>query len=110
MRVSIDGAAPVALTLTAGFPLDGTWSAPLTLGADGSQDIQVVFRVMFNPDGTVKRGPDLVEAAASPLGPIFAESARRALLQCQPYTMLHKETYDQWKDLEPVFSLRDMFR
>jgi hypothetical protein len=84
------------------------WQPPL--GADGSQDIQVVFRVMFNPDGTVKRGPDLVEAAASPLGPIFAESARRALLQCQPYTMLRKETYDQWKDLEPVFSLRDMFR
>jgi colicin import membrane protein len=84
------------------------WQAPV--GADGSQNLQVVFRVMFNPDGSVKRGPDLVEAAASSLGPIFAESARRAILQCQPYTMLHKETYDQWKDMEMVFNLRDMFR
>jgi colicin import membrane protein len=85
------------------------WQPPL--GADGSQNIEVVFRVMFNPDGTVKRGPDVVEAPASAsLGPIFAESARRALLQCQPYTMLHKETYDQWKDLELAFNLRDMFR
>jgi colicin import membrane protein len=85
------------------------WQPPL--GADGSQNIEVVFRVLFNPDGTVKRGPDVVEAPASAsLGPIFAESARRALLQCQPYTMLHKQTYDQWKDLELAFNLRDMFR
>ena len=84
------------------------WQAPV--GADGSQNLQVVFHVMFNADGSVKRGPDLVEAAASSLGPIFAESARRAILQCQPYTMLHKETYDQWKDMEMVFNLRDMFR
>jgi colicin import membrane protein len=84
------------------------WQPPL--GADGSQNIQVVFRVMFNADGTVKRGPDVVEAAASSLGPIFAESTRRALLQCQPYTMLRKESYEQWKDLELAFNLRDMFR
>ena len=85
------------------------WQPPL--GADSAQNIEVVFRVLFNPDGTVKRGPDVVEAPASAsLGPIFAESARRALLQCQPYTMLHRDTYDQWKDLELAFHLRDMFR
>jgi outer membrane biosynthesis protein TonB len=84
------------------------WQPPL--GADSAQNVEVVFRVLFNPDGSVKRGPDIVEAAASSLGPIFAESARRAVLQCQPYMMLHKETYDQWKDLELAFNLRDMFR
>jgi colicin import membrane protein len=84
------------------------WQPPL--GADSAQNVEVVFRVLFNPDGTVKRGPDIVEAAASSLGPIFAESARRAVLQCQPYTMLHKESYDQWRDLELAFNLRDMFR
>jgi outer membrane biosynthesis protein TonB len=84
------------------------WQPPL--GADSAQNVEVVFRVLFNPDGSVKRGPDIVEAAASSLGPIFAESARRAVLQCQPYTMLHKETYDQWKDLELAFNLREMFR
>jgi outer membrane biosynthesis protein TonB len=84
------------------------WQPPL--GSDSAQNVEVVFRVLFNPDGSVKRGPDIVEAAASSLGPIFAESARRAVLQCQPYTMLHKETYDQWKDLELAFNLRDMFR
>ena len=84
------------------------WQPPL--GAEDAQDLQVVFHVMFNQNGTVLRGPDVVEGAPSSLGPIFAESARRAILQCQPYTMLHKEHYAQWRDMDMVFNLRDMFR
>ncbi len=84
------------------------WQPPL--GAEDAQDLQVVFHVMFNQNGTVLRGPDVVEGAPSSLGPIFAESARRAILQCQPYTMLHREHYAQWQDMEMVFNLRDMFR
>ena len=55
----------------------------------------------------------MVEGAPSALGPVFAESARRAILQCQPYTMLRPEHYAQWQDMEMVFNLRakgDMFR
>jgi colicin import membrane protein len=84
------------------------WQPPL--GAQDAQDLQVVFHVMFNVNGTVLRGPDVVEGAPSALGPIFAESARRAILQCQPYTMLRREHYAQWRDMEMVFNLRDMFR
>lgn len=84
------------------------WQPPL--GAEDAQDLQVVFHVMFNTNGTVLRGPDVVEGAPSALGPVFAESARRAILQCQPYTMLRPEHYAQWRDMEMVFNLRDMFR
>jgi colicin import membrane protein len=84
------------------------WQPPL--GAEDAQDLQVVFHVMFNTNGTVLRGPDVVEGAPSALGPVFAESARRAILQCQPYTMLRPEHYSQWRDMEMVFNLRDMFR
>jgi TolA protein len=84
------------------------WQPPL--GAEDAQDLKIVFHVMFNQNGTVLRGPDVVEGAPSSLGPIFAESARRAILQCQPYTMLHREHYAQWRDMEMEFSLRDMFR
>jgi len=84
------------------------WQPPL--GAEDAQDLQVVFHVMFNQNGTVLRGPDVVEGAPSSLGPIFAESARRAILQCQPYTMLHREHYAQWRDMEMEFSSRAMFR
>ena len=84
------------------------WSIPV--GAEGAENLKVVFRAMFRRDGTVERGPDPVEGSASPFGPAFAESGRRAILQCQPYTMLKPEHYDSWKDIEIGFTPRDMFQ
>jgi outer membrane biosynthesis protein TonB len=84
------------------------WSPPV--GMDNAQELVVVFRVIFNPDGTVRIGPDVIGGKLNPAGPIFAESAKRAILQCQPYTMLRKETYDNWKDMEIAFKPSDMFR
>ncbi|MCW5694872.1 MAG: hypothetical protein KIT48_21145 [Pseudolabrys sp.] len=84
------------------------WSIPV--GAEGAENLKVVFRVLFRRDGTVERGPDPVEGSASPFGPAFAESGRRAILQCQPYTMLRPEHYDSWKDIEIGFTPRDMFQ
>ena len=84
------------------------WSIPV--GAEGAENLKVVFRVQFRRDGTVERGPDPVEGSASPFGPAFADSGRRAILQCQPYTMLRPEHYDSWKDIEIGFTPRDMFQ
>ena len=84
------------------------WSPPV--GLDSAQELVVVFRVLFNSDGSVKAGPDVIGGKLNPAGPIFAESAKRAILQCQPYTMLRKETYDIWKDMEIAFKPSDMFR
>jgi len=82
------------------------WNPPP--GLDASSKIYVVLRVLFKPDGSMSREPILVEATASPLGPTLAESAKRALLSCQPFTMLKPEHYDQWKDLELKFDPREM--
>lgn len=84
------------------------WNPPV--GLDSAQDLVIIFRVMFNQDGSVKRGPDVIGGKPSAAGPAFAESARRAILQCQPYTMLRKETYNNWKDMELAFKPSDMFR
>ena len=67
------------------------------------------MRVLFKPDGTVAAPPQLVAATASPFGPAMAESAMRAVLTCQPFTMLRPEHYEQWKDIEITFDPRDMF-
>lgn len=83
------------------------WTVPA--GAAGAENLKVVFRVIFRRDGTIERGPDAVEGSASSYGPAFAESGKRAILQCQPYTMLHPQTYDSWKDIEIEFSPRDMY-
>jgi outer membrane biosynthesis protein TonB len=84
------------------------WQVPA--GAESADKMAVVFRVIFHPDGTIAAGPDVIVASASQFGPAFAESGRRAILQCQPYTMLRRETYDSWKDMEIQFSPTDMFR
>ena len=39
----------------------------------------------------------------------MAESAKRAILRCQPFTMLRAEHYEQWKDIEINFDPREMF-
>jgi outer membrane biosynthesis protein TonB len=83
------------------------WSPPV--GLDSAQELVVIFRVQFNPDGSVKRGPDVIGGRPNATGPAFAESAKRAILQCQPYTMLRKETFDSWQDMELAFKPSDMF-
>jgi hypothetical protein len=67
-----------------------------------------VLRVLFKPDGSMSQEPVLVEGSASALGPALAESAKRALLLCQPFTMLKPEHYDQWKDLELKFDPQEL--
>jgi colicin import membrane protein len=83
------------------------WNPPV--GAADVSRLYVVFRVLFKRDGTLQANPVLVEAPPSQVGPVLAESAKRALLQCQPYTMLKPEHYDQWKDMQITFDPREMF-
>ena len=83
------------------------WNPPV--GAADAANLSVVFRVLFRRDGSILQNPVLVQGPASQFGPALAESAMRALLQCQPYTMLKPEHYDQWKDMQITFDPRDMF-
>jgi colicin import membrane protein len=86
--------------------ISSCWSPPP--GVDANSKVYVVLRVLFKPDGSMERDPVLVEATASPLGPALAESAKRALLLCQPFTMLKPAHYDQWKDLELKFDPHEL--
>lgn len=83
------------------------WNPPI--GATNAGGIKVVLRVLFKPDATVATPPQLVAASASEFGPAMAESAKRAILTCQPFTMLRAEHYQQWKDIEITFDPREMF-
>jgi colicin import membrane protein len=83
------------------------WNPPV--GAADAPKLFVVFRVILKKDGSIARDPTLVEGTASQFGPALGESAKRALLQCQPYTMLKPEHYEMWKDMEITFDPREMF-
>jgi colicin import membrane protein len=87
--------------------LASCWSPPV--GAVDAQKLFVVMRVTLKSDGTIAREPAVVGGTASPFGPALADSAKRALLKCQPYTMLKAETYEMWKDMEIKFDPREMF-
>jgi colicin import membrane protein len=86
--------------------ISSCWSPPP--GIDANSKLYVVLRVLFKPDGAIGAEPVLVEGSASALGPALAESAKRALLLCQPFTMLKREHYDQWKDLELKFDPHEL--
>jgi len=86
--------------------ISSCWSPPS--GIDATSKLYVVLRVLFKPDGSMSQEPVLVEGSASALGPALAESAKRALLLCQPFTMLKPEHYDQWKDLELKFDPQEL--
>ncbi len=86
--------------------ISSCWSP--TPGIDANSKVYVVLRVLFKPDGTLSHEPVLVEATASSLGPALADSAKRALLLCQPFTMLKPNHYDQWKDLELKFDPHEL--
>jgi outer membrane biosynthesis protein TonB len=78
------------------------WSPPPGVAVDSK--LYVVLRVLFKPDGSLVHEPGVIEDSASALGPALAESAKRALMLCQPFTMLKPEHYDLWKDIEIKFN------
>jgi hypothetical protein len=86
--------------------ISSCWSPPA--GIDANSKVYIVLRVLFKPDGSLLREPVPVEGSASSLGPALADSAKRALLLCQPFTMLKPQHYDQWKDLELKFDPREL--
>jgi len=83
------------------------WNPPV--GAANGGNLKVVLRVLFKPDGSVATPPQLVAGTPSSFGPAMAESAKRAILSCQPFKMLRPEHYEQWKDIEITFDPRNMF-
>jgi colicin import membrane protein len=87
--------------------LSECWNPPV--GALDGGNLKVVLRVLFKPDGSVASPPQLVAGTPSSYGPAMAESAKRAILTCQPFTMLRPEHYAQWKDIEITFDPREMF-
>jgi len=81
--------------------LSQCWHPPA--GITANTNIYVSLRVLMRRDGSLAAPPVVVEGSPSALGPALAESAKNALLSCQPFTMLRPEHYDQWRDMQLDF-------
>ncbi|MFQ5348586.1 MAG: hypothetical protein ACE5ED_12250 [Rhodothalassiaceae bacterium] len=71
--------------------------------------MQVRIRIELRRDGRLARPPQFVDAGdlSAPgrdFYRIFAESARRAVLNCQPYDNLPLSQYELWRQIEFTFA------
>ena len=86
--------------------LSECWNPPP--GIDVNSNLYVVLRVQFKSDASLAGDPVVVEDSASAQGPALAESGKRALLACQPFTMLRPEHYEIWKDISVKFNPHEL--
>lgn len=78
------------------------WVAPD--GAPRAAGFDIVIRIALKPDGSLGAAPELIRAPASLAGPPLVASAKQALQQCQPFTGLLAEKYQDWKILDLAFT------
>ncbi len=81
------------------------WNPPV--GGLGAGALAVKLRLQLRRNGAIARPPKLMNRQASPFFQAAADSAIRAVLQCQPYTM-PKNKYDTWRDMVLTFDPREM--
>jgi hypothetical protein len=79
----------------------------LPAGVAPDDNVRIVLRAAFIPDGHLRTAPILIEASASAKGPLLMQAAIKALQECQPYAVLPADRYDEWKVLDLSFTPRD---
>lgn len=83
------------------------WTPPP--GGLGADAIFVKIRLKLNQDGTLEGYPTVANNGSSPFFQAAADSAVRAVFQCQPYT-LPVEKYALWRDMILNFDPSQMYR
>jgi hypothetical protein len=78
------------------------WASPP--GINNAASLKIVLRVSFQPNGRLAAEPALVAASASPFGPALVENAKKAIQECQPFSVLPPSKYKEWKNLDLGFS------
>jgi outer membrane biosynthesis protein TonB len=83
------------------------WNPPA--GAANAEKLKVPILIRFKQDGTLASPPQPENAASDSFMQAMIDSAVRATIRCQPYTMLSPTKYDLWKEIVVDFSLDAMF-
>ena len=83
------------------------WTPPP--GGLGADAIVVKIRLKLNQDGTLEGYPSVANSGSSPFFQAAADSAVRAVFQCQPYA-LPVAKYALWRDMILNFDPSQMYR
>lgn len=81
------------------------WNPPI--GAAGADDLNVRVKVSLTPGGDVDLAPQVLNSSGNPSFNVAAESARRAVLRCAPYS-LPTAKYEAWKEVIINFDPREL--
>lgn len=75
-----------------------------------ADQFEVDIDIRLRRDGTVASEPVIVavRGPSRSVGNALAESAKRAVEQCQAYAFLPKDQYDTWKYIPMTFGLKDL--
>ncbi len=107
-----DRIARASLQAALSAKVQNCWIPPT--GAKGVETMRVTLRISLARDGRVIGMPRFVGAEAGrvrsdPFYRIFAESARRAVLNCAPYDDLPAALYRLWREIDFRFDARRMY-
>lgn len=87
--------------------IERCWNVPA--GAADAQELKVSVQFRLDPSGALDGAPRIVSGGdAGGIARTAAESARRAVIRCAPYT-LPSDKYDAWSEVIVHFDPRDMF-
>ncbi|MBC2861068.1 cell envelope biogenesis protein TolA [Stappia sp. 28M-7] len=81
------------------------WNPPA--GAAGAGDLTVKLKFSLTIAGEIDREPSVINSSSNPTFGIAAESARRAVLRCAPYS-LPAAKYEAWREVEIEFDPREL--
>jgi colicin import membrane protein len=82
------------------------WNVPA--GALDAENLKVSVQFRLDKSGSLESNPEIVAGGSGTVERAAAESARRAILQCAPYS-LPAEKYEAWADVIVHFDPSEMF-
>lgn len=101
-------AADVSTNIIAALRAHLKTCTPLPKSVAPTDDIQIVLRVSFTPDGHLATEPMLIKGPRpSPKVLALLQGAMSGLQACQPYTMLPADRYKEWRSVDLPFTPRD---
>ena len=87
--------------------LMGLWNPPV--GAQDADEVQITIRISFTRGGTLSAPPSVLTSGSGVRFNAMRDSAVRAVLVGQPYTMLRPDHYETWKEIDFTFDTKEMF-
>ena len=78
-------------------------------GLEGIDRVVIEIEVRLRPDGRLQQAPRVVNAGSGPLFADAANSAIRALMQCEPYDLPEKFYEGGWDHMVVTFDPQRMF-